>query len=129
MKKRMSPLEKHIQHSIEEFLALHEEMGNLVYQKNNTGAVRIERPGKRSSFMRFGKKGSPDFLVWRRHFVTGIKEHIQICQTLFIEVKTDVGQQSEGQRKFQLMVENMGGTYYIVRSFEEVKQLVLCRLM
>lgn len=121
-KVRTSQLEKHIQSAIEEFLQLQENLGRLVYQKNNTGAVRINRPGAKSSFMRFGKKGSPDFLVWRKsdEFFDG-----DYLETLFIEVKTDVGTLSEGQQEFKSMVEKLGGHYYVVRSFDDVKNLLL----
>jgi hypothetical protein len=120
-KTRTSQLEKHIQSAIEEFLQLQENLGHLVYQKNNTGAVRVERPGAKSSFVRFGKAGSPDFLVWRKIELGG---HVT-CQTLFIEVKTDVGQLSDDQNKYRGMIERLGGNYYVVRSFDEVKRLLL----
>lgn len=119
---RKSQLEKTIQSAIQEFLELQEELGLLVYQKNNTGAVRINRPGAKSSFMRFGKKGSPDFLVWR---VNDNFYNAECLETLFIEVKTDVGVQSDEQRKFQQKVEKLGGNYYIVRSLDDVKKIIL----
>lgn len=119
---RKSQLEKTIQSAIQEFLELQEELGLLVYQKNNTGAVRIDRPNKKSSFLKFGKKGSPDFLVWQRcdDFFDG-----DYLKTLFIEVKTDVGVQSDEQRKFQQKVEKLGGNYYVVRSLDDVKKIIL----
>ena len=118
MPKRKSQLEKTIQSSIQAFLELQEELGNLVYQKNNTGAVRINRPGAKSSFMRFGKKGSPDFLVWQPDW--NASELI----SYFIEVKTDVGVLSKDQREFKQKVESLGGHYHIVRSLEEVKKIL-----
>ena len=128
---RKSQLEKTIQSAIQEFLELQEELGLLVYQKNNTGAVRIERPGAKSSFMRFGKKGSPDFLVWRfRELRIAALDHDTInfqafLETLFIEVKTDVGKQSDAQRVFQQKVEKLGGIYLVVRSLDDVKKIIL----
>lgn len=119
MAKRKSQLEKTIQSGIQEFLELQEELGNLVYQKNNTGAVRIERPGAKSSFMRFGKKGSPDFLVWKPDWNAGE------LVSYFIEVKTDVGVLSDDQREFQRKIEKLGGCYYVVRSLDEVKKILL----
>lgn len=116
-KARKGQLEKHIQSAIEDLLQLHEALGHLVYQKNNTGAIRINREYGKSSFMRFGKLGSPDFLVWR-------KRH-DALETMFIEVKSDVGTQSPDQKKFQQKIEKLGGSYYIVRSFDEAKALIL----
>lgn len=125
MAKRKSQLEKTIQSGIQEFLELQEELGHLVYQKNNTGAVRIERPGAKSSFMRFGKKGSPDFLVWKPIPHEGLLCPCFLLETFFIEVKTDVGVLSDDQREFQRKIERLGGCYYVVRSLDEVKKILL----
>jgi len=126
-KKRQGQLEKTIQTAIQEFLQLQEDLGRLVYQKNNTGAVRINRPGAKSSFVRFGKTGSPDFLVWlgRRMLNEQTKECYWQLETFFIEVKTDVGTLSPGQEKFRDMIEKFGGKYHVVRSFDDVKKLLL----
>lgn len=138
MTARKSQLEKTIQSAIQEFLELQEELGLLVYQKNNTGAVRINRPGAKSSFMRFGKKGSPDFIVWvpdcesatsgiqfREGCVDLTINQRRLLVTLFIEVKTDVGRQSDAQREFQVKVEKLGGNYFVVRSLDDVKKIIL----
>lgn len=39
-------------------------------------------------------------------------------KTYFIEVKTEVGRQSEEQKKFQEIVKNLGFDYVLVRSLE-----------
>lgn len=44
-------------------------------------------------------------------------------EVLFIEVKTDIGVQSEKQIAFQNTVESLGFTYYLVRSLEDFKHL------
>jgi hypothetical protein len=47
---------------------------------------------------------------------------------LFIEVKTPKGIQSENQKKFQKDVENLGFEYFIVRTLDEFKELILSKL-
>lgn len=106
--------ESRIQTAIEMYLVRLEKRGDVVYQKNNSGAVLLKGKNGRMRYLRFGKKGSPDFLVWRA--ADGY------CETLFVEVKMPrTGRQSPAQRKFQAMVEEIGGRYLIVRSLEEFK--------
>lgn len=43
-------------------------------------------------------------------------------KTLFIEVKNEIGKQSEIQKYVQKLIEAQGFKYYIVRSLEEFKE-------
>jgi hypothetical protein len=47
-------------------------------------------------------------------------------ETFFIEIKTDVGIQSPVQINFQKKVEQLGFKYFLVRSLEDFKELILC---
>jgi hypothetical protein len=47
-------------------------------------------------------------------------------ETIFVEIKTDVGIQSPVQIKFQRKVEELGFKYFVVRSLEDFKELILC---
>lgn len=49
--------------------------------------------------------------------LTAIKDGI----TIYIEVKTKTGKQSDGQRQFQKDIENHGGTYILARRIEDVE--------
>lgn len=49
--------------------------------------------------------------------LTAIKDGI----TIYIEVKTKTGKQSDWQRQFQKDVENHGGTYILARRIEDVE--------
>jgi hypothetical protein len=46
-------------------------------------------------------------------------------KTLFFEVKTPIGRQSDHQKRFELEVNNLGFKYFIVRSLEEFKKIVI----
>lgn len=46
-------------------------------------------------------------------------------KTIFIEVKTATGRQSEQQKRFQKAVERLGYEYIIMRSIEEAEDLCL----
>ena len=43
---------------------------------------------------------------------------------LFLEVKTDTCYQSEAQREFQQRIEDLGFSYHVVRSVEDVEVLI-----
>jgi hypothetical protein len=98
-----------IQTVIEQYLCLMENMGKLVYTKNNSGAVKTQRGG----FVRFGKAGSPDFLIF-----------LKDGKCLHLEVKNEKGRQADSQKDFQKKVEALGHRYIIVRSVDEVVKLL-----
>lgn len=49
--------------------------------------------------------------------LTAIKDGV----TIYIEVKTKTGKQSDWQRQFQQDIENHGGTYILARRIEDVE--------
>jgi hypothetical protein len=49
---------------------------------------------------------------------------IHFGNVYFIEVKTDVGRQSDKQKEFQTLVENQGFKYYLIKSLEKFKEIV-----
>lgn len=48
-------------------------------------------------------------------------------RVLFLEVKNETGVQRESQKKFQQTVRNLGFEYFIVRSTDDVKKILLER--
>ena len=66
-----------------------------------------------------------------RHFVamglrSGVSDLIVLLpnRIIFLEVKTDKGRQSDNQKRFQKKVESLGFEYYVVRSVDEVENIV-----
>lgn len=101
--------ESFIQTAIEQTLKYYENLGKIVYEKNNTGAYKTANGG----FVRYGKAGSPDFYI----FCKGGK-------TLMVEVKNEKGKQNENQKEFQDKITKLGFNYYIVRSVDDVDKLL-----
>lgn len=60
-----------------------------------------------------GIPGEPDLTLFTK---TG--------ETIFIEIKTPTGRQSEKQKHFQKVVESYGFRYIIMRSVEDAKKLI-----
>ena len=46
------------------------------------------------------------------------------AKTIFVELKTDVGKQSEVQKLFENKVKNLNFEYYIVRNLNDFKDLI-----
>ena len=58
--------------------------------------------------------------------LSGVSDLIVVLKgkVIFVEVKNDVGKQSEKQIKFQQQVENLGFKYYLVRNLEDFKKCI-----
>jgi len=58
--------------------------------------------------------------------LTGVSDLIVLLpnQSLFIEVKTPTGVQSNTQKDFQDTVQKLGFKYYLIRTLEEFKQCI-----
>lgn len=79
--------------------------------RSNAGAART----RTGALVRFGVPGQAD--------LSGIiAPH---GRRLEIEVKSATGRQSDQQRKFQEMIESMGGIYILARSLEDVRNGLL----
>ena len=76
--------------------------------RNNTGAL-LDRNGK---LVKFGLQGSADIIGMMK----------PNGRFIAIEVKTQKGMQTASQRRFQKMVEDMGGHYILARSPEDVSK-------
>jgi hypothetical protein len=60
--------------------------------------------------------------------IAGVSDMIYLLpggKMIFIEMKTETGVQSKEQKEFQSMVTGLGFDYFICRSFEEFKKIIL----
>ncbi len=51
-------------------------------------------------------------------------EYFYDRKAYFIELKTEDGHQSKDQKEFQSRIEEQGGAYVVIRSFEEFQSLI-----
>lgn len=114
---------------IQDYLEIEERRGHLIFIRNNTGTTMFTRPDGRRARIKYGKKGSPDFIVWKQCDEQHPTPKGVVCtsyfRTFFIEVKTSKGKQSPSQKEFQKQVEALGGEYWIVRSLEDIIKIIL----
>lgn len=80
-----------------------------IVRRNNVG-IFFTAYGARIAI---GLPGEPDLTLFTK---TG--------KTIFIEIKTPTGRQSEKQRHFQKLVEGYGFRYVVMRSVEDAKRLL-----
>ena len=99
-----------IQSAIETYLGFQENLGKLVFIKNNSGAYKTAH----GSFVRFGKAGSPDFFV----FLPGE------IKVIHLEVKNEKGQLNANQKEYKNRIEKIGHQYVVVRGVDEVENLI-----
>lgn len=66
-----------------------------------------------------------------RHFVamglrSGVSDLILLLpgRVIFMEVKTSTGRQSDNQKKFEKKVTELGFEYFLVRSVDEVREIL-----
>ena len=104
--------ESAIQKSVMNLLQIYENMGKMVCARTNSGKVQISRKNGSTGWMSTGKRGFPDIVC--------------LCQGQFIglEVKTESGTLSKDQIRMKKMILLCGGRYYIVRSANDVKEIV-----
>jgi len=59
--------------------------------------------------------------------VAGVSDLIivRLNEIIFVEVKTEIGKQSDKQKQFQQTVETLGFKYLLVRSLEDFKSQIL----
>lgn len=93
-----------------------------------------EYPGLRRTLFAVPNGGLRDKRTANLLLATGVKRGVSDLifvmhhQVVFIEMKTPTGTQSDEQIDFQAKVEARGHLYFIVRTFEQFKQLI-CTLI
>jgi len=97
-----------------------------MFIRNNSGAMPVIDGKNKRRYIKFGDKGSPDFLVWLPYITTdGVHVvGIHILRSIAIEAKSETGKQSADQIKWQADFEKLGGVYYLVRSVDEVIKIL-----
>ena len=110
-----------------DYLQIQRNQGKLMYIRNNSGAMPIIDGKNKRRYIRFGDKGSPDFLVWKKGWQRSLVhcEAWDILRSIAIEAKSDIGKQSLDQIKWQADFEKLDGEYYIVRSLDDLIKIIL----
>lgn len=102
--------ESQIQSIIIDYLIYLENQGKLFFQRTNNTPIYQENRYRRLA--KGQKKGFPDIIICYRGTFIGL------------EVKTDIGKQSKEQVWNERKIKENQGYYFIVRSLEDVKEIL-----
>lgn len=100
--------ESEIQSGIIDFLAVLEGQGKLFFQRTNNTTVYDPKWKQFRRLAKGQKKGFPDILI------------LKSGRTIGIEIKTSTGRQSKEQKLIEQNFIEQGMEYYVVRSIEDV---------
>ena len=110
-------LEKDVQRACIDYL----DAKRIMYLRLNSGDVF--RPGAAGKMYKVKgcPKGTADLLILHH-----IREHLACSKPrpLFIEFKSSEGKQSEEQAIFERDVESLGYEYYLIRSLDELLEVL-----
>jgi len=118
--------ENEIQRAIKDYLQILENQGKLMFIRNNSGAMPVKGQNGKIRYIKFGKKGSADILVWKpsAEWDDLAYREVNVVRAIALEIKSSTGKISPAQKEWQEKFEKLGGEYYIVRSVEEVVEIV-----
>ena len=111
---------------IGDYLQIQRNQGKLMYIRNNSGAMPIMDGKNKRRYIRFGDKGSPDFLVWKpsEKWAYEADMGVDYLRSIAIEAKSDIGKQSADQIKWQKEFEAMGGEYCLIRNLDSLVKII-----
>ena len=111
--------ESNIKFAITERLQIYENQGKIIWwERLNSGEVIVLR-GKKPYRVKLCREGTPDFIVIRQ-----LDPQTMIPEVIFLEAKSDTGELSEAQEVFQQRMVGNGIGYYVVRSAQEVIDII-----
>jgi len=110
--------ESQIKHTCEIYLDTLKSMGELMWFRLNSGEWLVQHGSVRYKIQGC-PKGTADCLIIKRNAHT-----MQFPWVIFVEYKKETGKMSAAQKIFETDITNMGPIYKVVRSFDELKELL-----
>lgn len=95
--------------AITTYLQWMENLGKLVFIRNNSGAF-INPKG---NFFKMGRAGSPDFIVFLNN-----------GRTIHLEIKNEKGKQNQAQKDYEEKVTKLGHSYFLARDVNQVEEIL-----
>ena len=107
--------------AVSQYLEYGTNQGKWYADRLNSGSVLVKR-GNKTYRVELCREGTADFMVIRHGFKVG--DVVFAFRLVFLELKGDKGKQSSEQGAFQKLVGAQGAEYYIVRSVEDVMEIL-----
>ena len=114
--------EKDLKLAVSQYLEYGTNQGKWYADRLNSGEV-IVVAGQSRRRITLCREGTADFMVlqYYRNFTGGRWGQLRVY---YLELKGDKGKQSDAQKEFQILVEAQGAEYFLVRSVEEVMEIL-----
>ena len=115
--------EADLKYAVEEWLQYKMNAGELYFDRLNSGSVLVKR-GEKVYRVELCREGTADFFVIRARRYFANAPQIITPEIIFLELKSEKGKQRPEQGAFQRLVENCGAEYHIIRSIEELEEVL-----
>ncbi len=117
--------EADLQRAVSDYLQYKMNAGDLYFDRLNSGSVLVKR-GVKTYRVELCREGTADFMVVRKDIIPAYPTHIAVeaPQVIFLELKGEKGKQLPEQGAFQKLVEAQGASYFIIRSIEELEEVL-----
>lgn len=118
-------LESELKSCVEDYLQVGTNQGKWLFLRLNSGDF-IEVRGATRRRVKGCPKGTADFIVLQANLVNAYPTHVYIncCRTVFLELKSDTGKQTKEQKEFQERAEDHVASYHIIRSLEDLQEIL-----
>ena len=117
--------EAEIKYAILEWLQYKQNAGELYFDRLNSGAVTVAR-GYAKYKIQLCREGTADLIVLKSVLLwDGVHAtRIPSVRVIFLEIKNKRRKQRPEQEVFQELIEAQGAEYWVVRSVEEVIEII-----
>ena len=126
--------EKDLKLAVSQYLEYGTNQGKWYADRLNSGSVLVKR-GDKTYRVELCREGTADFMVIAlktfqfSHFIRSGEDAettawFPYCRIIFLELKGDKGKQRPEQGGFQKLVEAQGAEYYIIKSVDEVMEVL-----
>ena len=107
-----------LKRTVEDYLQIKQNQGELMFLRLNSGMFFLPSGGGKYRAVKGCPRGTADLMVIEP------SAHGQICQVIFLELKSKYGKQTKEQKEFEKMVWDIGCWYWIIRDLEELMPLI-----
>ena len=123
--------EADIKKAVDDWLTFQDNLGLLLFFRLNAGDFIVTNPdGSHRRRIKGAKKGAADFEVLQPAFVRTSYKGVErgephpVCRVTFLEIKKRGSDQSSAQKMFETKVTRLHARYFVVRSVEEVEEIL-----
>ncbi len=118
--------ESELQRTVRDYLQIGMNQGKWYFDRLNSGSVLV-KAGAKVYKVQLCREGTADFMVvcWGDNRCPkcgcGFTQNTQV---IYLELKGTKGKQRPEQKEFQELVEGQGAEYFIIRSLEDLQEIL-----